>query len=136
MTHSQPETSCEQQRKAEMNLEHSSHNSIFVAARLLTGRAEACRVQGRYSEAEGLLRQALALAEAAFGADHLEVGRMLNNLGVLYKYMGRFDEAQTVYGRALAIIERTLGCDHPDVATIYHNLGGLEHSRGRYAVGE
>src|SRR5262245_51317255 len=110
MTHSQPQTSCEQQRKAETKLEHSSHNSIFAAARLQAGRAEAGRVQGRYWEVERLFRQALALAEAAFG-DHLEVATMLNNLGVLYKYMGRFDEAESVYRRALAIFERTSGCD-------------------------
>src|SRR5262245_32678032 len=44
------------------------------------------RTQGRYDEAEPILRRALAAAEQAFGSDDLEVATALNNLGVLYKY--------------------------------------------------
>jgi len=51
------------------------------------------RHQGRYGEAEPFLKRALGLAEATFGPRDLEVGSLLNQLGVLYKYQGRFAEA-------------------------------------------
>src|SRR5438105_8970311 len=105
-------------------------------ARSLAVQADTLREQGCYDEAEALFRQAIALAEQAFGPNHLEVAAILNNMAVLLKYTGRFDEAESLYGRALAITQQSHGANHPEVAAIYHNLGGLEHDRGRYAAGE
>ena len=48
----------------------------------------------RYAEAEPLYLKALKLAEETFGADHLEVSVVCNNLAVLYKYAGHFDRAE------------------------------------------
>src|SRR5438105_129900 len=91
-----------------------------VLARSLLNSADERRAQGKYAEAEPLYRQALAIAEEAFGSHHLEVSVFLNNLAVLYKYTGNFDEAQQLYQRALEITEAALGSTHPSVATIYH----------------
>src|SRR5262249_22732441 len=107
-----------------------------VSLRLLVNRANHYRTRGKYSVSAALLREALSLAEATFGPSHLEVGKILNNLGVIHKYLARFDEAESLYRRAFDIFVESLGPDHSDVATIYHNLGGLEHARGRYALGE
>ena len=40
--------------------------------------------QGKYSEAEGLHKRALAIRETALGANHPDVGQTLNNLALVY----------------------------------------------------
>jgi tetratricopeptide (TPR) repeat protein len=102
----------------------------------MTNLGDLYRQNGRYREAEALLRQALATAEQVFGPNDPNVLVILNNLAVLYKCIGEFDEAEQLYKRALAMIEREPEVDDEKVATLYHNLGGLEHTRGRYAEGE
>jgi tetratricopeptide (TPR) repeat protein len=102
----------------------------------MTSLGDRYRQNGRYSEAETLLRQALALAEQVFGSNDANVSVILNNLAVLYKCIGEFDEAERLYKRALAMIESQPEVDDEKVATLYHNLGGLEHARCRYAEGE
>ena len=92
--------------------------------------------RGRYRDAEPVLLEAIAVAEQAFGPDHIEVATPLNNLAVCYKYMARYLDAGPLYQRALSITEQALGPDHPNVATIYHNLGGLEHAARNWSRGE
>src|ERR1044071_3012355 len=55
------------------------------------------RIQGRYPEAEAVLRRALGVAQKA--KDRLEMASVLNNLAVVYKYENRFGEAKRLYGR-------------------------------------
>src|SRR5215510_14106689 len=110
--------------------------SPAVRVRSLTLRGTQFRDAGRYREAEPLFDEALALAEAVFGADSFEVAAVLNQIGMLGKYDGRFDMAEAAYRRALLIVERKASPDHPLSASLFHNLGGLEHARGRFAEGE
>ena len=49
--------------------------------------------QGRYSEAEPLFIDALALRKRLLGDDHPAVASSLNNLAGLYKNQGRYSEA-------------------------------------------
>ena len=102
----------------------------------LEHKAEICCAQGQYPKAESLYREALSLAQATCGTEHLEVSTIHNNLAVVCKYLGRFAEAGQLYQRALAIMERELGPHHPEIATVYHNLGGLEHAAGNFLRGE
>jgi tetratricopeptide (TPR) repeat protein len=69
--------------------------------------------QGRYAEAEQLLKRALAIDEKAVGPEHLSVAIGLNNLSALYDDQGRYAAAEPLYRRALAISEKALGPDHP-----------------------
>src|SRR5947208_3554198 len=110
--------------------------TIKLHVRSLCEEAYHYRAAGRYEEARAPLREALALAEASFGPEDIEVASVLNQLGMLDKYAGRFDEGERAYRRALAILERAYGPDDPRLADIYHNLGGLAHARGRYEEGE
>ena len=87
--------------------------------------ADACRAQGRYEQAEPLYLRALAQAEASFGAEHLTVAAVLNNLAVLLKKQARYAEAETLYSRALAIFECVLAPDHPEIATCRENYASL-----------
>src|SRR5215470_1432259 len=71
------------------------------------------RMQGRYAEAEPVIRRALDFAVRTFGAESLEASGALNNLGMLGKFAGWFDEAAECYRRALAILENHYGKDCP-----------------------
>ena len=94
------------------------------------------RARGRYQQAEGLLEEALELAERLSGPESLQVAGVLNELGMVCKYSGRFDDGREHYDRALAILTSRIGPEASDVAAIYHNLGGLEHARGDFAAAE
>lgn len=78
--------------------------------------AEMYQVQGRYAEAEPLLKRSLAITEKALGPDHRDVGTSLNRLAYLYQPGPLYGEAETLYKRCLTIREKTLGPDDPDVA--------------------
>src|SRR6516164_9748661 len=72
-----------------------------VNAAELDQQALRLRQQGRYTEAEPLYQQALAIREKALGQDHPDVAASLNNLAVLYYSEGRYAEAEPLYKRAL-----------------------------------
>jgi tetratricopeptide (TPR) repeat protein len=50
------------------------------------------RAQGKYEEAEGLLKRALAIREKALGSSHPDVGQSLTNLANLYLHQGKYGE--------------------------------------------
>jgi tetratricopeptide (TPR) repeat protein len=53
-------------------------------AKTLNDLAIVYRAQGKYGEAEGLYKRALAIRERAQGASHPEVAQTLNNLAIVY----------------------------------------------------
>ena len=97
----------------------------------LNNLATLYKSQGRYAEAEPLLKRALAIRERALGLDHPDVGLAHNNLAELYRQQGRYAEAEPLLKRALAIFEQALGRDHPAVATSLNNLAALHQDQGR-----
>ena len=105
-------------------------------ATALNNLAEVYREQGRYADAEGLHKRALAIREKALGQDHPEVAGTLNNLANEYKNQGRYADAEGLYKRALAIREKALGQDHPDVAQTLNNLATVYAEQGKYPDAE
>lgn len=83
------------------------------------------RSQGKYSEAEHLYIEALALTRKLLGEEHPDVAQSLNNLAALYHSQGRYSEAEPLYIQALDILERILGANHPDTVTMRENLAEL-----------
>jgi tetratricopeptide (TPR) repeat protein len=65
--------------------------------------------EGKYSEAEGLFKRALAIREKALGANHSDVGQTLNNLALVYQDQGKYEDAEGLLKRALVIREKALG---------------------------
>jgi tetratricopeptide (TPR) repeat protein len=92
--------------------------------------------QGRYSEAEPLFQQALAIQEQQLDPDHPDTAASLNNLALLYQLIGRYGEAEPLYARSLAIREQQLGPNHPNTAQSLNNLAGLYYSMGCYSEAE
>lgn len=88
--------------------------------------------QGRWPEAEGCYREALALVERETkdpGAWLLERGQLYNNLGNMATRHERPDEAEEWFDRALELWERV---QSPfDLAICYHNLGHLRAMQDR-----
>jgi tetratricopeptide (TPR) repeat protein len=87
---------------------------------LITREAETPRFRmhqlqatNRLSEAEPLIRRALAIDEASLGPAHPAVARDLSNLASLLKFEGRIWDAEPLVNRALAINSDSLGPDHP-----------------------
>ena len=88
------------------------------------------------SEAESLMRRAIATFEKSLGPDHPDVGLALNSLAVLLQATNRFTEEERLHRRALAIREKGLGSEHPDVATDVNNLARLLHASNRLSEAE
>jgi tetratricopeptide (TPR) repeat protein len=78
--------------------------------------------QGRYSEAEPLLLQALEIRRSQLGNDHPDTANSLNNLALLYYSTDRYAESAAYMEQALEIWERQLGADHPHTKTGRKNL--------------
>jgi CHAT domain-containing protein/tetratricopeptide (TPR) repeat protein len=116
--------------KARFGVNHSNYS---VA---LNNLAVVYQAQGKYADAEGLYKRALAIRERALGQDHPAVALSINNLALVYSYQGKYAEAERLYMRALAIKEKALGANHPDVATTLHNLAIVYGEQGRYADAE
>jgi tetratricopeptide (TPR) repeat protein len=88
------------------------------------------QTQGRYRDAEPLLRRGLAITEQAHGPNHPDVATRLNNLATVLQDLGDAAGARPLAERALAITERTEGLDHPDVAIRLNNLALVLHDLG------
>lgn len=78
-----------------------------------------------YVQAEPLMRRALSIDEASFGADHPNVARDLNNLAQLLQDTHRLAEAEPLMRRALSIDEANFVADHPTIANRLNNLAQL-----------
>jgi len=62
--------------------------------------------QGKYSQAEPLLKRVLAIYEKAQGPEGHGVAKALHGLGVLYASQGKYAEAEPFLARARAIREK------------------------------
>jgi tetratricopeptide (TPR) repeat protein len=100
---------------------------------LLDRAATYLRGQGRFSQARERFERALAIAEAAYGPDHPEVGTRLNNLAMVLRDLGDLAGAKERFERAQAIAEAAYGSDHPAVGTLLNNLATVLRDLGDLA---
>jgi len=90
----------------------------------------------RLAEAEPLMRRALAIDEASYGAEHPRVAIELNNLAALLWATNRLAEAEPLMRGVLAIDEASYGAEHPAVAIALNNLAWLLKDTNRLAEAE
>ena len=102
----------------------------------LNNLAQLLQATNRLSEAEPLMRRALAIDEKSFGPDHPKVAIRLNNLAALLWTTNRLSEAEPLMRRALAIDEKSFGPDHPNVAIRLNNLAPLLQATNRLSEAE
>lgn len=74
--------------------------------------------QGKYGEAEALLRQSLSIDKASLGEAHPSLYPTLASLSVALAGQGRAAEGESCLEQALTIAQRVHGRDHPDVAQL------------------
>ena len=77
--------------------------------RLMVSLGILFHTQALYAQAEPLLRRALAIDEASYGAENPDVAIRLNNLAQLLQDTNRVGEAEPLMRRALAIDEASYG---------------------------
>ena len=107
--------------------------------------------QGKYAEAEQLLKRAIKIEENNLGIGQELVAMTfeknlnsvkdllatsLNNLATVYKCQSRYDEAEPLYKRALGIEEKMHGLNSQQVGTSLNNLALLYRAQGRYPEAE
>ncbi|WP_342363983.1 tetratricopeptide repeat protein [Terrarubrum flagellatum] len=107
-----------------------------VASRLLHSAASYLYVRGAYAEAEPLFREAIAIAQEAFGREHPDVANKQNSLALLLTTTGRYDEAEPIFRQTIESGEKMLGRRHLDVAMRLANLARLLSDTKRYADAE
>ena len=78
-------------------------NDVAVA---INDLAQLYVAQGRYADAEPLLRRSLAIVENRGRPDDFNVGVALNSLANLYEDQGRYAEAEPLLKRSIAIYEK------------------------------
>jgi tetratricopeptide (TPR) repeat protein len=105
-------------------------------AAILNEQARQYLDQGKYDEAEPLLKRALAIREKALGPDHPDTAQSLNNLALIYQAQEKYAEAEPLYKRAIAIREKAQGYKHPDLVLVLTNYADLlrKMSRGDEAA--
>lgn len=107
----------------------STANSLNILGLILTG-------QGRYAEAEEVLRRAVSIFARNADPEGADYATIESNLADAYKQRGAYREAEPLYRHALAVFEKRLGPEHPNVAQILVNLAGVPYALGRYAEAE
>ncbi len=84
-----------------------------LEARLESSLAGALARQTNFADARTHEERALALREAAVGADHPEVAESLHSLATIAHNSGRYEDAIAAADRAIALRERLFGPEHP-----------------------
>jgi CHAT domain-containing protein len=118
---------------------HCQRADVVRHSEALAGLASLYRIEGRYGDAEQLLKAALAITEKLNGNDYILHPMQPNVywLGVLYKDTGRLAEADQYLRYALSLLDRP-GLDVPYASPQYalnalDALGEVNTKLGRYA---
>ena len=96
----------------------------------LNNLAQLLKATNRLSEAEPLMRRALAIDEQSYGAEHPHVAIDLNNLASLLQATNRLSEAEPLMAQALVIFHTSLGNEHPNTQTVMRNYQLLLQAMG------
>jgi eukaryotic-like serine/threonine-protein kinase len=109
-------------RALELRRRHAGNDSL-AASRSLEDLADTALHGARWSEADTLLRQVLAIEERSLGPRHPEVATTLTNLSTAAKEQARYDEGVADLRRAIDILATSEGDDSPRLAAAWSNLG-------------
>lgn len=89
--------------------------------------------RGRYTEAEAVLGQAIALKARSAGMDSLGYGAFLHALANLLDSQGRYSEAETLLRQIAELRTRVQATQHPEHGAILHTLANVLDRQGKYA---
>jgi tetratricopeptide (TPR) repeat protein len=109
-------------------MRRATGRSIPNVAIDLNNLAQLLQATNRLAEAEPLMRRALAIDEASYGAEHPDVAIDLNNLAQLLQATNRLAEAEPLSRRTVLIFlafTRDTGHEHPHLRAAIGNYLGL-----------
>ncbi|KIW17568.1 hypothetical protein PV08_04763 [Exophiala spinifera] len=92
--------------------------------------------QGKYEDAEAMIRRVLAGRERELGENHPFTLTSVSNLAEVLRSRGKYEEAEAMSRRALAGHEKGLGADHPDTLMSVSNLAVVLRNQGKYEEAE
>jgi len=105
-------------------------------AKLRMRIAELYRGQGKWGEAERVLREALALHRKQLGDVHREVDNALASLARVLRQEGKLAEAEAVRREELAVERKLSGDENPFVATSLAELTSILLAEKQFAEAE
>lgn len=101
-----------------------------IVSKLLIGRGEAYSSLGEFTKAERDIKTALDLDLKRVGADHPDIARDLEALGLNYFFSDQLDRARATMARALQLRRSIQGNTHPKVAQNLNELGNIAYLQG------
>ncbi len=102
----------------------------------LSGLSGALRGQGRFADAEGVIRKQLQLLEMTRGEKHADYSKTLNNLGLILSEQRKYKEAEEVHRRALKLRELYDEPPRRNVAVSLLNLGKIYYEQAKFSEAE
>jgi tetratricopeptide (TPR) repeat protein len=100
-------------------------------AKSMNNMAALYHTQGKYTMAEDLWQQCLALKTEMYSDQHLEIAINLHNLAVVCSARRKFEKAEEYYKRALEIRELLLGMHDKELIPILQNYALLLQKMNR-----
>ena len=125
----EPSAEAERQKSAALKALHAVrrelNNRKGTLAMALNAQGELHHARQQLTEAEDLyLRSRSLMAETGRG-QNIEYGRILSDLGLLYRARGENDKALSFQTQALELLLPILGAEHPDVIECQAELAFL-----------
>ena len=96
------------------------------------GLGQCLNALSRFSEGERVLAQSVRAHEKAFGADSLQVGRVLLALAESFRLQGKDNLMEAVSGRAVGLLEKHLAVGHPERLQAKRDLVQWMMDQGRF----
>jgi TonB family protein len=114
----------------------SNPSKSYPEAMCLEDLANVYEGQGKYADAELILKRALAVREKAHGPDDPDVAWGAQRLAYSYMQEGKYSDAEPYLKRAIAVREKALGPESREVSESVRLLARAYFDQGRYADAE
>ena len=118
-----------------LDLQASAHSSSTILPVLRYFLASIYVDEGRFNDAESILKEVIAAIEKQGGGDSVGIVSPLSTLGNMYARQGRYTEAEPLLKRALGINQKG-SPGRPETAETLNALGSLYGKTGRLDVAE
>jgi tetratricopeptide (TPR) repeat protein len=104
--------------------------------RILFGLGTVYTAQGRYQDAEGLLKEARHLYQVEYGVSDLRLASVIQQLATNALKHNQLNEAETLFEECIAIQEEALNKDHPEVLKTLTQLGHVYYAKDNFEMAE
>ncbi|MBV8277199.1 MAG: tetratricopeptide repeat protein, partial [Verrucomicrobia bacterium] len=105
-------------------------------ARVQFAKAWVLHDQGKYRDAEELLREVLREREHLLGANHPDALAARHRLALALVHQGKYAEAETEFRTVVNLDEKVFGAEHPETLGVRNGLGLVLAAEGKSAEAE